>query len=270
MATSNDDTYTHGHHESVLRSHTWRTVENSAAYLIPSLRPGASVLDVGCGPGTITIDMARRVAPGEVIGIDASEAVVASAREAQADAGQTNVSFSTDDAYALSYADDTFDIVHAHQVLQHVSDPVAVLREMGRVAKPGGVVAVRDADYAGMSWWPELPLLDRWLEIYRSVAKENDAEPDAARHLVDWATQAGFSEITPSAHTWIFATPDERRWWGGLWADRTTSSSLATQAVDYELSTVEELHHIAEAWREWGVHPTSWFAVVNGEVLLRS
>ncbi len=269
MATSSEDTYTHGHHESVLRSHTWRTVENSAAYLIPSLRPGASILDVGCGPGTITIDMARRVAPGEVIGIDASEDVVAAAREAQAEAGQTNVSFSTDDAYALSYADDTFDIVHAHQVLQHLSDPVAVLREMGRVAKPGGVVAVRDADYAGMSWWPEHPLLDRWLEIYRSVAKENDAEPDAARHLVDWATQAGFSDVTPSAHTWIFATPDERRWWGGLWADRTTSSALATQAVDYELSTVEELHHIAEAWREWGVHPTSWFAVVNGEVLLR-
>jgi hypothetical protein len=56
-------TYTHGHHESVLRSHAWRTVENSAAYLVPHLRPGLSLLDVGSGPGTITVDLAERLAP---------------------------------------------------------------------------------------------------------------------------------------------------------------------------------------------------------------
>ncbi len=229
-----------------------------------------SLLDVGCGPGTITIDIARLVAPGEVIGIDGSVDVIETARQAQAEAGQTNVSFTVDDAYALSYADDTFDVVHAHQVLQHVSDPVAVLREMRRVAKPGGIVAVRDADYAGMSWFPPDPRLDRWLEIYRAVAKSNDAEPDAARHLVDWATSAGFTEITPSADTWAFATPELRSWWGGLWAERTTSSSFAEQAVEREFSTPEELLHIAEGWREWGVHPTSWFAVPNGELLLRA
>ena len=72
-------TYTHGHHESVLRSHRWRTVENSAAYLIPHLRPGLSLLDVGCGPGTITADFAGRLAPGRVCGIDPSADVVAAA-----------------------------------------------------------------------------------------------------------------------------------------------------------------------------------------------
>src|SRR5437870_171549 len=60
--------YTHGHHESVLRSHKWRTVDNSAAYLAPRLTSGSSVLDLGCGPGTITADIGRRVAPGRVLG----------------------------------------------------------------------------------------------------------------------------------------------------------------------------------------------------------
>src|SRR5262245_25345231 len=55
-AVAREETYTHGHHESVLRSHRWRTIENSAAYLLPYLSPGLDVLDVGCGPGTITID----------------------------------------------------------------------------------------------------------------------------------------------------------------------------------------------------------------------
>ena len=66
--TAPRDRYTHGHHESVLRSYTWRTVANSAAYLVPHLDPGLSLLDVGCGPGTITVDLARRLAPGRVTG----------------------------------------------------------------------------------------------------------------------------------------------------------------------------------------------------------
>ena len=71
--------YTHGHHESVLKSHTWRTIENSAAYLESRLQPGLSLLDVGCGPGTITVEFADRLAPGRVVGLDASAEVIARA-----------------------------------------------------------------------------------------------------------------------------------------------------------------------------------------------
>src|SRR5580765_8104219 len=116
-------TYTHGHHESVLRSHRWRTVENSAAYVAARFTPGARVLDVGCGPGTITVDIAQRVAPGRVLGFDRAEAVLEPARTAARDAGVDNVEFAVGDVYALDLPDGSFDVVHAHQVLQHLTDP---------------------------------------------------------------------------------------------------------------------------------------------------
>lgn len=135
------DTYTHGHHASVLRSHEWRTVENSAPHLVAHLRSGQRLLDLGCGPGTITVDLAARVAPGDVVGIDPAEEVIERARAnaAAADGGTPpNVRFEVGDAYGLTFDDGSFDVVHAHQVLQHLTDPVAVLREAHRVLAPGG------------------------------------------------------------------------------------------------------------------------------------
>ncbi len=259
------NTYTHGHHDSVLRSHRWRTVHNSAAYLIPHLRPGQQVLDVGCGPGTITIDLARMVAPGSVVGIDNEPTPLEPAR---ADArGISNVTFTVGDVYQLDYPDATFDIVHAHQVLQHLVEPVAALREMRRVCKPGGLVAARDADYAAMTWYPPEARLDRWLELIRRITRSNQGEPDAGRRLLSWARAAGFSEITCSATVWCFATPEERAWWGGLWAERVTSSALANQALDRHLATCEDIQDMADGWRQWAEQDDSWFAVLHGEVV---
>jgi SAM-dependent methyltransferase len=259
------ETYTHGHAESVLRSHSWRTVANSADYLAGRLRPGRDVLDVGCGPGTITADLGGRVAPGRVVGIDQTPAVLGRARETSA--GLENVSFARADVYALPWADAAFDVVHAHQVLQHLADPVAALAEMFRVCRPGGVVAARDADYAGMTWYPPDARLDRWLQIYHAVARGNGAEPDAGRRLLAWANAAGAPEVSPSASVWCHATPGERAFWGEMWAERIVASRIAEQATGGGHASRAELAEISTAWQDWAGNPDGWFAIPHGEIL---
>lgn len=269
-AGQHGDVYTHGHHESVLRAHTSRTAENSAAYLIPHLTHGLSVLDVGSGPGTITADFARLVAPGAVLGLDRAPEVVAAATELARDRHLSNLSFDTGDVYNLDFPDDSFDVVHAHQVLQHLTNPVAALKEMRRVAKPGGIVAVRDADYRGMFWYPQLPELDEWMELYQQVARHNQAEPDAGRRLLHWAQAAGFTDVTPSAANWLYATEEQRDWLSGVWADRVTGSAFAEQAVGYGFADAPTLARISAGWRAWGASDDGWFTMPHGEIIARA
>lgn len=261
-------TYTHGHHESVLRSHNVRDIANSAAYLRPHLTPETRLLDVGAGPGSITVDFAGVVA--HVTATEIDESALSLSRDLAAQRGLDNLDFSVEDVHALSFADDTFDVVHAHQVLQHVADPVQALREMRRVTVPGGLVAARDADYDGFLWFPVLPELDRWLDLYRRAARANGGEPDAGRRLLAWARAAGFDDITASASTWCYATPEEREWWGGMWADRILESALARQLVDDGLATPGDLRDISEAWKRWACDGDGWFLVPHGEILARA
>ena len=264
-----NDTYTHGHHDSVLRSHRWRTAENSAGYLSPSLQPGMKLLDVGCGPGTITIDLAARVAPGTVVGIDREPAVITEAARLLRGGSSANVEFRVGDVYALDHDDESFDVVHAHQVLQHLTDPVAALVEMRRVLRPGGILAVRDSDYGGFVWAPPDPLLDRWMDLYHDVCRENGADADAGRHLLGWMRAAGFAEIEPSSSTWTFADALDRAWWGELWAERVLESSFAEQAVGYGLSTREELLSISRSWHRWAENEDGFFVVLHAELIAR-
>jgi SAM-dependent methyltransferase len=259
--------YTHGHHEAVLRSHRWRTAENSAAYLLPSLEHGMSLLDVGCGPGTITIDLAARVFPGRVLAVELTEAALDLARAEARTRDVSNIDFVVADVHRLDLPADQFDVVHAHQLLQHVADPVQALREMRRVCRPGGIVAARDSDYTAFTWFPALAGLDDWLSLYRAAARANGGEPDAGRRLLAWANAAGFTDVTPGASTWCFATPDERAWWGELWADRVVDSDLARQLVRDGLADQAGLGRLAEAWRTWASSSDGWFSVLHGEIV---
>ena len=258
--------YTHGYAEAVLASHSTRTVENSFAYGRAVLHPGLRVLDLGCGPGTITIGLARAVAPGPVVGIDIDQTVVERARDNAA--GVANLSFLQGSATRLGFADDSFDLSHAHQVLQHLGDPVAALRELARVTRPGGTVAVRDADYGAFHWYPELPELDRWRNLYRAVARENGGEPDAGRHLLSWAHAAGLERVEVHSSTWTYSAGHTAAWWGRSWAQRVVDAAFAQRAVSLGLAAPAELGELRAAWLKWADDPDAVFVVPHTELLI--
>ena len=257
--------YLHGHHHSVLRSHRWRTAENSAAYLLPVLRPSMRLLDVGCGPGTITADLAGRLPDGMVVGIDASATVLADAR-----AAAPGVAFVAADLFDLPFAAGSFDVIHLHQVLQHLADPVAALQALRPLLAPGGVLAARDADYGAMSWSPASAGLDRWLELYEACGRGVGGEPDAGRHLVAWAESAGMRDVVGSMSHWTFSSLEDRAWWGSLWAERMRSSALADTAVALGLADRDELEVLAESWDAFAALPQARFVVPHGEILCRA
>jgi len=109
--------------------------------------------------------------------------------------------------------------------------------------------------------------LTRWLALYHEIARSNGGEPDAGRYLLSWAQRAGFTRIDASASAWCFATPEERAWWGGLWAERMTSSEIATQAIRDGRALPEELAAMEDGWRAWASAEDGWFAVLHGEII---
>ena len=248
-----EDVYTHGHAESVLRSHRWRTAENSAGYLLPRLREDARILDVGLRSGhdhrRPRPHAWRRVA---CVGLDRSEDVIAEARATARRAGVANVEFGVGDVYALDHEADTFDVVHAHQVLQHLSDPVAALREMARVCRPDGLVAVRDSDYSAFTWWPgrtRARRVARPLPRGRARQRRRARRRSSAEEL--GAGRRARACVASTAGVWCFATPEDVAWWGGMWADRIVGSSMAEQAVERGLASTEDLQRLSQGWRRW-------------------
>ena len=252
--------YTHGHSAAVLSAHSRRGAADSAAYLLAHLRAGMDLLDVGCGPASITADLAERVTPGRVVGLDAAAGALEAARATLSERGLSEqVEVTSGDVMALPFEDASFDVVHAHQVLQHLADPVGALAEMRRVTRPGGIVAVRDAVYSAMTWFPEPAGMERWRSVYMATARANGGEPD----------RAGFTEVTASASTWCYATPADRAWQSQTWAQRSLTS-FGPRAVELGLADGADLETMAQAWRQWGASEDAWFVVVHGEVIARA
>ena len=261
--------YTHGHSAAVLSAHSRRRAADSAAYLLAHLSAGMDLLDVGCGPASITADLAERVAPGRVVALDAASDALQAARATLSERGLSEqVELTCGDVMALPFEDASFDVVHAHQVLQHLADPVGALAEMRRLTRPGGMVAVRDAVYSAMTWFPEPAGMEQWRSVYMATARANGGEPDAGSRLLSWARAAGFTDVTASASTWCYATPADRTWQSQTWAQRCLTS-FGPRAVELGLADRADLEAMTQAWRQWGASEDAWFVVVHGEVLAR-
>ncbi|KAJ5594675.1 uncharacterized protein N7459_000883 [Penicillium hispanicum] len=259
--------YTTDHSTSVLATHSWRTATNSAPHLLPHLTPTMKILDVGCGPGSITISLAAHVPAGSVTGIEYVPDPLDGARAAAAAAGVHNVSFREGDVHALPFDDGTFDVVHAHQVLQHVRDPVHALREMRRVVREGGIVACRES--AGLVWYPENEGIALWKGVTERMQRAKGGMAHPGRMIHVWAGEAGFdrAKIVKSAGSWCFASPEERRYWGGSMAERAQSSGFAKVAVEEGFASAEELETIAAGWRAYVEDEDGWFGLLHGEIL---
>ena len=263
--------YTAGHTPAVLSTHSWRTIANSGKYMQPFLKPDMKVLDVGCGPGSITVDLATFIPQGHVTGVENVEGPLEAARAHAAERGVANVDFMVGDALSLPFPDQTFDLTHAHQVLQHTGDPVRTLREMRRVTKPGGLVACREADHATWICFPESKDLREWHQVIEKIAYADGREPNAGRHVHKWAREAGFdpANITTTASAWCFHTRAEREYWGTGMGKRTLDPGFIETAVKGGFATREDLERFAKAWQDWINDDDGWMSITSGEVVCR-
>jgi ubiquinone/menaquinone biosynthesis C-methylase UbiE len=261
--------YTHGHAPATVRQHAQRTADEAAAFLLPELRPGMRVLDVGCGPGSITRGLAERVAPGQVVGVDLSRETLEAARQDAAVRGLTNLRYEEGSVYELPFPDASFDVAYAHQVLQHLREREAALREMLRVVRRGGLVAVRDVDWGTAAYWPRDPWIDRFIEMHHRTWYRNGGEPQMGRQLRGLFNAAGVTDLKISAAVWCYATPPETTEWGEAYADRLLTSPMGGRAVEYGFATRADLEAMAAAFRSWAAQPDALWAFIHVAALGR-
>jgi len=269
-AAAKAGSYTLGHSSAVLSSHMSRTASNSASYLIEHVKPDSKILDVGCGPGTITCDFAAIASSGNVIGLDFSADVISKAQEAASSGKLSNLTFQTGDAQELPFGDGSFDIVHAHMTLLHLPKPQQALKEMRRVCKPGGIVAIRECDWDTQLIYPDSEPLRKWRHVQREVPRSQGADPNAGRLLSTWATAAGYdrAKIEVSTSTMCYAQEDQRKWWGEMHASRLLDKGgNRNKMIDQGFATETELDEMVEAWRTWSRDEHGIFALLTVQIL---
>jgi SAM-dependent methyltransferase len=193
------ESYTPGHTSNASAFMAQRSLQSHGQFFLPYLTPGVSVLDCGCGPGTITLGIARSVHPGQVVGVDfgASQIERATARAATEAVG--NVSFRVADCYALPFESNAFDRIFSHALLEHLSDPARALKALHRTLKPGGVIGICSPDWGGFMLSPPSTELARAVEAYTNLQARNGGDVCVGRKLGLHLAAAGFEGVQMSA-----------------------------------------------------------------------
>ena len=263
--------YNKGYKKSISDTHATRTVDNSVRYITKVLKPEFKVLDVGCGPGSITIDIAKNYLTegGSIIGVEPTKEIIDTANNLKQSiaADLDNISFQIGSIYNLPFEDNTFDLVHAHQVIVHLEDPIKALKELARVAKPGKFVTVTDGDLASLIFDP--PKYDV-LGKYNIMSAKNRGSTDvkSGRKLLRRAIEAGYksSNITTSSSTMLFTGVEkEKRVWGELLIKRVEGGGEVLVADD-EKKNEELKQEVVKTLKEWKDDETSLWSAVNFEI----
>lgn len=254
--------YIHGHEESVLRSHRWRTVKNSASFVIPILRRDSTILGCGCGPGTITADFARYCPDGKVYGLDQNKDVLK-----QGAAKFPSLSFVRGDVTELPFDDDTFDVVFANALFEYVTDTRKGMMEMKRVCKPGGHVAIRSTDAATLYMVPSHPGLDLFKHVTAQGFLKTGAHPDVSTRMCESADQIGFNDVKLTVSSWCYSTKEEREWWGSLWIERIMEGRLGKKWMEYKLVSEDDKELMVAAFQSLKSYRVGYFSLSFTELL---
>src|SRR5262249_53471723 len=242
--TRSRETYTPGYSGSTLRLMLERTAAKHAAFFTPFLRRGMCVLDCGCGPGTITVDLAKHVSPGHVFGIDLEQSQVRYAQD-QARQRRVNASFGVARIYALPFSDGYFDAAFSHALFEHLREPVRALSEIRRVLKSSGLVGLRSPDWAGWLIHPPNPLIEQAFHQFKEIQIANGGNPHVGRALRGLLRESGFSNISLTASYEIFDDP---------------AFFVEWLAGCLELRGYTELRQKGQEVREWSEHPDTLIA----------
>ncbi len=259
--------YTMGFSEEFLESLRRYTAEANAAYLLPYLRPGLRVLDFGCGPGTISVGLAKAVAPGELHGVDMEESQIELARSAAAAGGRSNAFFRVGDATRLPFGDGFFDVVHGHNILMHVPDTAAVLAEVSRVLKPGGIVACREPMFRSSFTHPDFGVIGKAWRMMEDLLAADDAHPQMGVELKGRLTEAGFANVRVTASFNIYSSPDDMAYIYGMVAKWLLSPEISEAAIKYGAATQKLCDDIRAAYEKWLEHPGAFAAIAYGEAV---
>lgn len=234
-----------------------RTANSHAAFFQAYLRAGMQVLDLGCGPGTITLGFAGIVNPGTVTGVDRESSQVEIAQQNAAQQAIANVRFQVANIYQLPFPDNCFDAVFAHAVMEHLQQPLSALQELHRVLKPGGVIGLRSPDWGGFIIAAANPELEKAISYYKLLQQRNGGNPYVGRQLKSLLRQAEFTQIEASASYECYESLSAIAEYLAL---RIEDSATVDRAVEEGWVDERSLQTMSRALREWSQNPDGLFA----------